>query len=82
MSETNPGPSESSVALDEVLQEDGVESRAIAERFHRTMLWRLRTGRRSPDLKTAGELQELSAGRVDALGWLKPVRLRRARRAS
>lgn len=66
-------PSESSVALAAVLEEGGEHAAAITARFHRTMLWRLRTGRRLPELETAIVLQDLSGGRVDAAGWLRPA---------
>lgn len=79
-----PAPSESSVALAEVLSEGGEEAAAITARFDRSMLWRLRTGRRLPELETAVALQELSGGRIDAAGWLRPAPkvARRGRRAS
>jgi len=64
-----PGPTDSSEALDGLLEKDVPETRAILKRFHRTMLWRFRTGRRSPDLQTAIELQKLSGQKVPAAGW-------------
>lgn len=69
MGDANPGPSASSASLDALLEETSPEAEAIRLRFHRTMLWRLRTGRRSPDLQTAIELGELSKERVPAAGW-------------
>jgi hypothetical protein len=55
--------------LDALLDETSPEAEAIKLRFHRTMLWRLRTGRRSPDLQTAIQIGELSKERVPAAGW-------------
>jgi hypothetical protein len=63
-------PCPSSRALDELLDTDGPESEAIRARFHRTMLWRYRTGRRKPDIETAKTLAELSGGRVPMNGWV------------
>lgn len=74
MSDANPKPSESSVALDQFLKDAGeAEMEALSARFHRTMLWKLRTGRRGPELETAVELERLTGGKVSAAGWLNPV---------
>lgn len=68
------GPtSRSSVALDELLDRGGDAAEAIRTRFHRTMLWRLRTGRRLPEIETATELHRLSGGRVPIDGWTEPA---------
>lgn len=71
MADTNPGATVSSRALDSLLDTDTPQSKAIKSRFHRTMLWRLRTGRRSPDLDTAAEIEKLTRGTrpVTAIGW-------------
>ena len=70
MPETNPGDTISSLALGALLDDkENPHAQAIAGRFHRTMLWRLRTGRRSPDLETAAEVEKLSGGLVTAVGW-------------
>lgn len=66
-------PSESSVALAQILEEGGEAAEAITARFHRTMLWRLRTGRRLPELETAIVLETLSEGRIQAAGWFRPA---------
>ncbi|HMI84653.1 MAG TPA: hypothetical protein VK550_11195 [Polyangiaceae bacterium] len=44
-------------------------ARAIRAAFHRTALWRFRTGRGLPDLRTAVDLCELSGGRVVERDW-------------
>lgn len=69
MGDAKPGCSASSAALDALLGGESPESTAITARFHRTMLWRLRTGRRFPDLQSAIEIERLSAGQVPASGW-------------
>jgi hypothetical protein len=66
----NPGPlPPAGEALAEVLKTNGKMAQAIKKRFHRTMLWRWKTGRGTPDLHSAPELQKLSRGRVRADGW-------------
>lgn len=74
---TNPGPSESSEALQRLLEGESEYSIAIKGRFHRTVLWRLVTGRRSPDLVTAVDIDDLTGGGVPVKGWLRFVRRRR-----
>lgn len=69
MTTTDLAPS--AVALSIVLSEDGQAARAITARFHRTLLWRLTTGRGLPDLATATELETLSGGRIDATKWIR-----------
>jgi hypothetical protein len=73
MPDANPGPTVSSAKLDALLNQESPESSAIRLRFHRTMLWRLRTGKRSPDLETASLLQSLSGGKIAAVGWTQHV---------
>jgi hypothetical protein len=77
MSTAKPGKTDSSEALDALLDTESIEAVAIKKRFHRTMLWRFREGHRSPDLQTAIEIQKLSGMRVRADGWL--IRKRGAR---
>lgn len=66
----------SSRALDDLLAESSEAAADLRNGrcgIHRTVLWRLRTGRRSPDLETAVKLAELTSGRVSITGWTKPV---------
>lgn len=61
--------SRSSIALDGLLRAGGEVAERIEERFHRTLLWRYRTGAGKPSAPQAAELQELSGGVVMADGW-------------
>lgn len=76
-----PASSPASRALDALLTEGGPEAEKVAARFHRTMLWRFRTGRRMPDIVTASALHALSGGRVAIDGWV-PIEPRRCRRCA
>lgn len=77
-----PDVSPASRALDEILSSDSKLDQAIAKKifaevgekaegkkFHRTLLWRYRTGRSKPDVVIAGWLDEVTGGRVSAKGW-------------
>lgn len=61
--------SKSSEALDALLDEDCPEARAIIDAYHRTVLWRYRTGRGKPDADGVAEIERLSGKRVPANGW-------------
>ena len=62
--------SQSSRALDALLDEGGTEAEAIkSSAIHRTVLWRYRKGKGKPDAETVALLERLSAGRVPANGW-------------
>lgn len=67
--------------MDAVLHEDGSPAEAIRERFHRTMLWNFRTGRRKPDADGIAVLHKLTEGRIAAHGWqdLPPSKRREVR---
>lgn len=62
--------SRSSEALGVVLDEDGPEAEALKRKIHFTLLYAYRAGRTKPGLERAFEIQDLSAGRVPADGWL------------
>lgn len=73
-SRKNPGPlSVSAASLGAILDRSGKAATYIRERWHRTMLWRWRTGRGRPDLDTAAELHKVTRGRVRADGWTTPA---------
>lgn len=61
--------SPSAIALAEILKDDPETVRRLADRIHRTMLWRYSTGRRLPDLARAVALHRLTGGRVPVDGW-------------
>ncbi|HMJ55707.1 MAG TPA: hypothetical protein VK540_26710 [Polyangiaceae bacterium] len=44
---------------------------AIRDKWHRTVLWRFRTGRGLPDLETAVDLCNLSQGRILERDWFQ-----------
>jgi hypothetical protein len=69
MADTNPGKTQSSEALDAVLNKGGADAEQIRDKFHRTMLWRLRSGKRSPELQTAVDIEKITGGKVTAEGW-------------
>lgn len=60
--------------LDKVLDEDGPTAKAIRREFHRTSLWRLRTGRRQGELDSAKLIEKKSRGRIRATWWREDVR--------
>jgi hypothetical protein len=66
--------STSSEALRRLLAEGGERAQAVQERFDRTMLWRFKTGERTPSLSTAIELAKVSRGAVSVEGWRRPPR--------
>jgi hypothetical protein len=47
---------------------------AIRRRFHRTELWRLRTGRRVAELDTADFIERATKGRIPVQWWRQRVR--------
>lgn len=60
----------SAAELGAVLDEGGEVAGAIRQRFDRSMLWRLRTGRRQyPQMCSAVVLRELTGGRISLDGW-------------
>ena len=67
-----------SVEFDKILDEVGPIARAIRARFHRTELWRLRTGRRVARLDTANAVKEITKGRIPSHWWLEEPRKRAA----
>lgn len=62
--------SQSAIELHRLLEEKSAEADAIKERFHRTVLWKWRTGRGKPSADVLGILEQLSGGRVRANDWL------------
>jgi len=65
------GPSASSEKLRRLLLGDSPMARAIRQQFERSMLWRFRTGRRTPGLETALDLATITRGRLSLEGWLR-----------
>jgi hypothetical protein len=64
----------SSRALDALLDDDNPESKELkeifeAEKIHRTVLWRYRTGRGKPEVGGAAKIERITGGRVPANGW-------------
>lgn len=57
--------------LDRILDERGPRAEALKVRFHRTHLWRLRTGRRVANLSTAEKIEKVSKGAIRAKWWLQ-----------
>lgn len=62
--------SESSRLLDALLSEGGDVAALLVATFHRTTLWRLRTGRRRPEMDTANDIARITHGRVPVTGWV------------
>jgi len=60
--------------LDRIMAEDGPLARAIQRKFHRSVLWRLRTGRRQPELESAVLMAKVTKGRLPESYWTIPVR--------
>jgi hypothetical protein len=56
------------------LAEKGTLARAIKRKFHRSVLWRLRTGRRLPELEGAVLMARVTKRRIPEVYWTKPVR--------
>ena len=52
------------------MTEGGPAADAVRGAFHRTILYKLRTGRRGPELATAVQIERLTGGRVSTEGWL------------
>lgn len=79
--------SDSSRALDALLNEGGDFARAVADAFtaekiHRTVVWRYRNGRGKPDADTIAKIERITRGRVPANGWEdKPEEQRKAKPA-
>lgn len=70
--DTCRGPSVASRALDDFCKENNDEAEALRNGrcgVHRTVIWRLRTGRRSPDLSTAALIEKATGGRVRTTDW-------------
>jgi hypothetical protein len=63
-----PRPSRASNELDVILHEEGPLAESIRKHFTRTHLWRLRTGRRRPDIDGMVLLRKLTRGRI-ILDW-------------
>jgi len=59
--------------LDKILVEEGRLARAIKREFHRSVLWRYRTGRRLPELDGAVLIAKLTKRRIPEAYWLIPV---------
>lgn len=57
--------------LDLILDTDGPDAEAIRARFHRTMLWRYRTGRRTPHSNVLPTLTALSRGKIPMPAWFE-----------
>lgn len=77
--ETGKPLSKSARALVRVLDEGGPLAEKIRGRFHYTVLWRWKTGRRAAGRATAFELEKMSGGQIPADGW--PMTRRAARAA-
>ncbi len=66
-------PSRAAHALAQILDEGGALALSLKEQFHWTLLWRYRTGRRKPGLKSAQRLSKLTRGKVKESAWHEPV---------
>jgi hypothetical protein len=53
-----------------LLEENSEACRQIKDRVDRMQLWRYRTGKGYPSVKTAALLETLSGGRIKANGWV------------
>jgi hypothetical protein len=60
--------------LDAVLLKGGPVAKALLRRYHRTVLWRLRTGRRSAAADTRQTVAELTGRKIAPADWEKPAR--------
>lgn len=60
--------------LDRILVENGSLAKAIKRKYHRSVLWRFRTGRRIPELVCAVRMARVTKGRIPEPFWTQPVR--------
>ena len=60
--------------LDAVLAKGGPVAAALLRRYHRTVLWRLRTGRRSAAPDTRDTIAELTGYKIALVDWVRPAR--------
>jgi hypothetical protein len=77
--------SPSSRALDALLDSeegDALKEAFRLENFHRTVLWRYRTGRGKPEVGGAAKIERITDGRVPANGWETIVPAESAKEAS
>ena len=65
-------PSASSEALGRLLLGDGPIARILRKQYERSMLWRPRSGRRTPSLGTAFDLAKVTHGRLSLQAWFRP----------
>ncbi|WP_437948696.1 hypothetical protein WME98_50110 [Sorangium sp. So ce296] len=56
-------------ALARILGHRGDLARKLRREVDRTVLWKLSTGKRLPELATAVRLHKLSHGRISVFGW-------------
>jgi len=62
-------PTRGSKALDRILEKNGTIAQRLRERFDKSVLWRLRTGRRLPELESAVLIRKLTRGRLPEALW-------------